>query len=361
MQISIVVPTYKEQENIQTLFERIFKVFKEHKIDGEIIVVDDDSNDGTEETVNKFTERHPVNLIVRKNEKGLASACIKGFDNAKGDIILVMDADLQHPPEKIPELISAIENGADIAIGSRHVEGGSLGDWNIIRKTVSWGAGFLANTLFSEIKNVKDKESGFFAFKKEVIANVDLRPKGYKILLEILVLGNYKNVKEIGFTFGLRNAGKSKLGISIIFSYIYHLITLLWHSGKLKLFAKFCIVGLVGVGVNLGILYFLTNKLGYYYMYSGVVAIEISLLANFFMNRAWTFKKEAENISFKKAIMMDHITRFLGILINYVCLFVFTEYFSFYYMLSMLIGIILSTGWNFVGNTKWVWVDKNNN
>jgi len=260
MLVSIVVPTYREKENISKLFERIFKVFKTNKINGEIIVVDDNSMDGTEEVVNKFIKKgSPVKIIVRRGERGLASACIEGFAKAKGDILLVMDADLQHPPEKIPDLIKAIQNGADIAIGSRFVEGGNTGEFGLGRRIVSKGASSLANLLFKEIKEIKDKESGFFAFKKKVIKGVELKPKGYKILLEILVLGNYKKTVEVGFEFGERYAGDSKLGIGVIFSYVSHLISLLWASGKLEKFCMFCVVGLIGVGVNLGVLYFLTN------------------------------------------------------------------------------------------------------
>ena len=358
MRVSIIVPTYKEKENITKLFDRIFKVFKSNKMSGEIIVVDDDSQDGTDEVVNKYLKNGaPVKLIVRKDERGLASACVEGFKQAKGDILLVMDADLQHPPEKIPELIKAIQNGADIAIASRYIEGGSTGEWDFGRRIVSKGASTLANIFFKEIKNIKDKESGFFAIKKEVIKGVKLKPKGYKILLEILILGKYGKAEEIAFEFGERNAGESKLGFRIIFSYISHLISLLWVTGKLVKFCKFCIVGLVGVGVNLGILYILTNE-GLYYMYSGAISLEASVLANFFFNRVWTFREEAKQVNLVEAIVKDHATRFAGVLINYACLYVFTEIFNIYYMLSMAIGITIATMWNFIGNALWVWKTK---
>ena len=354
MKVSIVVPTFEEKENIPLLFERIFKVFKISKINGEIIVVDDDSQDGTANVVKEYCKKYPIKLIVRKGEKGLASACVEGFKVAKGDVIIVMDADLQHPPEKIPTLIDTIKDGADIAIASRYIEGGTTGEWDLSRKVVSKGASALANLLFKEIKGIKDQQSGFFAFKKKVIEGVKLKPKGYKILLEILVLGKHKKVEEIAYEFGERTSGKSKLGFSTIFSYLSHIIRLLWASGKLTKLIKFCMVGLLGVGVNLGILYFLTS-LGLYYMISGAISIEISLLTNFFLNRAWTFKEEAKYVSMKNAIAKDHITRAIGILIQFASLYVFTELFNMYYILSMTIGIIISTIWNFVGNSRWVW------
>ncbi len=357
MKLSIIVPTFKERENLPELLKRIFKVFEKEDIKGEVIVVDDNSQDGTEEFVKEYSENKAVRAVVRKNEKGLASACVEGFKAATGDVLLVMDADLQHPPEKIPGLLNAISDGADIAIGSRYAKGGSLGDWGIGRKIVSKGASGLASLFFGKLKNVEDKESGFFAFKRSVIENVDLKPVGYKILLEILVVGSYNRVEEVGFEFGLRKKGDSKLGVSVIFSYIFHLWHLLWISGKAVQIFKFCLVGLVGVGVNLGVLYFLTN-LGVFYLYSGVIAIECSLLTNFFINRGWTFKVESKNVSFTKSLVLDHITRSIGMLINFACLFVLTEYFGLFYIFSMLVGIGFATMWNFFGNIKWVWISK---
>jgi len=352
MKISIVIPTYKEKDNIPELLDKIFKVFNNNKIDGEIIVVVDDSQDGTIELVNKFIKSKPVKLILRKDKRGHASACIEGFKIATGEIILVMDADLQHPPEKIPDLINAIKKGADIAIGSRFVEGGRLDELSIGRKIVSRGASALANILFSEIKNIKDKESGFFAFKKEVITDVKIKPMRYKILLEILVLGNYNKAVEVGYNFSKRSVGVSKFGFGIIVSYISHLIRLICVSGKLTKLILFCCVSIIGVFVDRGVLYFLRSA-GLYFI-SSIISIEASLLANFFLNRAWTFKEEAKLVSIESAIIKDHITRFFGILLYFVCIFTLTSVFQMF-MISVLIGIIISTLWNFIGNAKWVW------
>jgi dolichol-phosphate mannosyltransferase len=222
-EISIVIPTYEEQENIPILLGRIFKVLQINRIRGEIIIVDDNSQDGTIDEINKY----PVKLIVRKKERGLALSCMEGFKFSQGEIIVVMDADLQHPPERIPALIDTIKNGSDIAIGSRYVEGGSPRNWGWGRKIISKGASILAGVFFSRIQDIKDKGSGFFAFKKEVIQGIQLKPIGYKILLEILVCGRYDKIQEVGFEFGQRIAGRSKLGPRIIFFYIFHLMRLL--------------------------------------------------------------------------------------------------------------------------------------
>ncbi len=354
MSVSIVIPTFKERGNLPELFTRIFAVLESEGIDGEVIVVDDDSRDGTEGFVHKYGRERPVDVVVRRDERGLASACVEGFRHASNDVLLVMDADLQHPPEKIPALLAAIEAGADIAIGSRYVEGGSLGDWGVGRKLVSRAAASLASLFFHTVAGVKDIESGFFAFKKDVIQDVDLHPTGYKILLEILVLGSYTAVEEIGFRFGERKKGESKLGPSVVVSYLAHLWHLLRASGRLTQLILFCLVGLVGVGVNLAVLYILTEA-GMYYLLSGAVAIELSLLTNFVLNRSWTFRDEARHVGLAKALAKDHVTRSIGMGINVGCLYVLTEFAGLFYMLSMLVGIGLATLWNFVGNVRWVW------
>jgi dolichol-phosphate mannosyltransferase len=355
MKVSIVIPTYKKKDNIPELFDRIFKVLNNNKIDGEIIVVDDNSQDGTNEIVNKYMKSKPVKLILRKEKRGYTSACIDGFKIATGKIFLVMDPDLLHPPEKIPDLINAIIKGADIAIGSRYIEGGSHGVLSIGRKIVSKGASALTNIIFNEIKDIKDKESGFFAFKKEVIKDVELKPMGFRILLDILVLGNYNKAAEVGFEFGKRSIGVNKLGIGIRFSYISHLIRLICASGKLTKLISFCCVGLIGVFVNFGVLYFFRSA-GLYFI-SSIISIEASVLTNFFLNRAWTFKEEAKFVSIESALIKDHATRFFGILLYYVCIFTLTIIFHMF-MISVLIGIIISTLWNFIGNTMWVWKEN---
>jgi dolichol-phosphate mannosyltransferase len=355
MKVSIVIPTYKEKDNIPELFDRIFKVLNNNKIDGEIIVVDDNSQDGTNEIVNKYMKSKPVKLLLRKEKRGYTSACIDGFKIATGEVILLMNADLQHPPEKIPDLINAIKKGADIAIGSRYVKDGSLGELSIGRKIVSKGASALTNIILNEIKDIKDKESGFFAFKREVIKDIELKPIGFRILLEILVLGNYNKADEIGFEFGKYSAGENKLGIGIGYSYISHLIRLICASGKITKLISFICVGLIGVFVNFVVLYFFRSA-GLYSI-SNIISIEASILTNFFLNRAWTFKEEAKFVNIESALIKDHATRFFGVLLYYVCIFTITSVFHMF-MISVLTGITISTLWNYIGNTMWVWKEN---
>ena len=223
--VSVVVPTFNERKNMRPLIKRIHSSIKH--MDYEIIVVDDNSQDGTGQAVRELSKKYPVRLIVRKKEKGLATAVLEGFKHANGDVFAVIDADLQHPPEKLAPLIYEACNGSDIAIGSRYVGGEErFGNFRIHRKIMSKGANLLAKLLVPKVANVQDIQSGFFAMKKSVIQNVELKPTGYKILLEILAVGDYKVVKEVPYDFAQREHGKSKLGALIIFDYLHHLITL---------------------------------------------------------------------------------------------------------------------------------------
>ena len=189
IELSIVVPAFNEEGNLEKLYTEISKVLNK-QLSYEVIFVDDGSSDRTWDIINNLNhkDKRVTGLRFSRNF-GHQYALFAGLSVSNGDAVITMDADLQHPPEKIPGLINAIKKGADIAIGSRYVEGGSLGKWTIGRKIVSKGASALANILFYEIKDIKDKESGFFTFKKEVIKDVKLRPKGYKILLEIRTKG----------------------------------------------------------------------------------------------------------------------------------------------------------------------------
>jgi len=213
--ISVVIPTYNEAENIKKIIPRIDKILKDY--DYEILVVDDSSPDGTAKIAKRLSKQYPVRVLKREKKLGLASAILHGFKNANGDVLGVIDADLQHPPEYMKEFIRAIEGGYDIAIGSRYIEGGRVEGWSWTRKMVSKGAIMLAKPL---IRGVKDPISGYFFLKKDVIEGVEFNPTGYKLSLEILVKGKWERAKEIPYTFKERRIGKSKLDKKEIFKYL---------------------------------------------------------------------------------------------------------------------------------------------
>ncbi len=221
--VSIIVPTYNEAENIPTLLERIHKAL--NHINYEIIIVDDNSPDGTAEIAKKLSKKYPIKVIVRPGKLGLASAVIEGFKNASGKYIVVMDADLQHPPEFIPEMVKKLESGYDIVIASRYVKGGKdlgLSTW---RKVVSWGARILAWLMLPKVRKVRDVMSGFFAVRREYVT-IKTKLSGYKILLEVLTSHDNLKIIEIPYTFKPRSSGTSKLGVKEYINYIFDILKL---------------------------------------------------------------------------------------------------------------------------------------
>jgi dolichol-phosphate mannosyltransferase len=223
---SLVVPTYNERFNIGPLIWRIEAVLKQEPFDFEVIIVDDNSPDETWKLAQEIArEDSHLRVIRREGSRGLATAVVEGWKEAKGEILGVMDADLQHPPEILPDLLGPILKGrADIAIGSRHVSGGSVGKWNLPRRSVSRGASAIAFILLPQIlRPVRDPMSGFFLMKRSVIDLALLRPTGYKILLEILAKGNHRRVIEVPYVFEERKNGKSKLGPKQYLEFLIHL------------------------------------------------------------------------------------------------------------------------------------------
>lgn len=223
--ISIIIPTYEERDNIVKLIPAIHDVLNGY--DYELIIVDDNSPDGTANTAEALSNIYPIRVLRRDRKLGLASAILHGFQNSRGEILGVIDADLQHPPEYIKKFISSILNGCDITIGSRYATGGKIENWSRYRTIVSKCAIILSGPL----TNIKDPTSGYFFLKKNVIESIEFSSIGYKILLEILIKGSYKKIEEIPYTFRSRENGNSKLDK---YEYINYL-KLLYHLYSFKL------------------------------------------------------------------------------------------------------------------------------
>ncbi|MCX6818097.1 MAG: polyprenol monophosphomannose synthase [Candidatus Aenigmarchaeota archaeon] len=227
--ISVIVPTYNERENIAVLIPRIFSSLENNAMRGEVIVVDDNSPDGTAEAAEKLGGEYSVRVLRRPRKEGLSSAVIAGIAKADGDVIGVIDADLSHPPEEIPTLARPVlEKKADITVASRYVRGGGIENWPVSRRIISRGAGLLAKP----IANLKDPLSGFFFFRRSVIEGKELNPTGYKIGLEVIVKSGSKRVAEIPYIFHDRKIGSSKLGMKQNLEYLVHLVRLYWHKAR---------------------------------------------------------------------------------------------------------------------------------
>lgn len=223
MILSIIIPTLNEKGSLPLLFNELIPVceeLKEKNFEVELIMVDDNSNDGTQQLIKDFAVNPPFKIkLIERKERGLATAVIRGFKESDSEILCVMDADLSHPPNLIPKMV---ENAKifDVVLPCRNMIGGGAEEWPIHRKLTSMLATYLAK--FVGIK-ARDPLSGFFLIHKKVITGVELNPIGYKILLEILVKGNYKNFIEVPYIFRNRTVGNSKMNWKIILGYLKHL------------------------------------------------------------------------------------------------------------------------------------------
>ena len=220
--ISVVVPTYREAANLPLLAKAVDEAFASLVDDDyELLFIDDDSQDGSEEICAELSERFPARIVVRKCERGLATAVIHGIAVSSGDIVVVMDADLSHPPSAIPSMVERLRQGdSDFVLGSRYVEGGSMHeDWSLFRKLNSIIPSLLARPLCS----LKDPMSGFFAFRRtDMPAGSRLSPIGYKIALEIYVKGDFNDPSEVPIYFADRQHGESKLSLKEQLNFLRH-------------------------------------------------------------------------------------------------------------------------------------------
>ncbi|MFH0829476.1 MAG: polyprenol monophosphomannose synthase [Candidatus Kerfeldbacteria bacterium] len=225
--ISILLPTYNEADNLPEIVKRLSAINPEY----EIVVVDDGSPDGTGQIAERLTSQYRVTLLQRGTKLGLASAVIDGIvKRATGDIVVIMDADLSHDESIIPQLVANIEAGSEVAIGSRFASGGSTED-ALLRRIFSWCAKQVARIVLGV--RVQDPMSGYFAMRRETFVSIShrLKPRGFKILLEVLVRLRPTHVAEVGFRFRGRTKGESKLTSKIASEY-FRMIWDLWQSSR---------------------------------------------------------------------------------------------------------------------------------
>lgn len=274
--ISIVVPALNEAENIPLLVPRVAQAMAGR--DWEMLIVDDNSRDATPQVCAELANRFPVRLLVRQYPThGLSGAVLYGFKQATGDVLVVMDADLQHPPEKLPELIDVVQKGeAEFALGSRYAGGSTEGSWSLFRKLNSWAATALAWPFSGP---VKDPMSGFFAIARPTFQRAEkLSPLGYKIALELMCKCRVKHVREVPIHFGLRLHGQSKLSLKQQFHYLQHLSRLYdFTFPRASPIAKFLVVLALGFAIGAGV--FLGARAG---GISAIWATVAGYLANLF-------------------------------------------------------------------------------
>lgn len=220
--LSLVIPTYNEKKSLQVLFPRLEKLVEQMPVPVEFIVVDDNSPDGTAEFAEQYqmAQLGTIRVVKRPGKLGLASAVIEGWRSARGDFLGVIDADGSHDESIIPEMMDALLEGpAEVAVGSRYIPGGGMGDWPLSRQLISRFAVFLGSFLCP----AKDVTSGFLLFRREVLEGVALDPIGFKIGLEVMVRGRYRTFTEVPYVFSDRKKGSSKLGLREVVAYLVQL------------------------------------------------------------------------------------------------------------------------------------------
>jgi dolichol-phosphate mannosyltransferase len=219
--LCLVIPTLGEAGNVRKTLDRIRRSLDPLDISYQLIVVDDDSGDGTESIVQELAEDDPrINLVVRRGERGLAGAIVRGWQNSEAQILGAIDADLQHPPELLTQLWDAMSRGHDVVVASRYAKQGSVPTWNPARHLVSRLAVWMTVPLQRPDIFVRDPMSGFFLVRRSCLDDLILQKRGFKILLEILVRGKIGSVFEVPFTFGSRLAGRSKASMRVAWDYL---------------------------------------------------------------------------------------------------------------------------------------------
>jgi dolichol-phosphate mannosyltransferase len=368
--LSLVVPTYNERLNIHALVERITQVLDpvlEQRY--ELIVVDDDSPDLTWELAQSLCADYPqLRVVRRQQERGLATAVIRGWQEAKGNILGVIDGDLQHPPQIIENLLAEIKGGADLAVASRYSQGGGTGEWSGIRAFLSRGAIRIALFLLPEVSGrLSDPMSGCFLLRRQAITNSPLSPIGYKILLEVVGRGKIRRIAEVGYTFDTRKEGSSKVTWQHYVDFILHLLRLRFATGSVPVgtvgrFLRFAMVGLSGVFVDFFVLLLLYKQFGIDFSVSKTVAVGFAIVNNFVWNDLWTFSDAAGQFTGWRARLIRFV-RFgiacsLGAVINISVAIALKNVLGFNVLFANLIAIIISTAWNYLINLKFNWKAK---
>jgi dolichol-phosphate mannosyltransferase len=414
--LSVIIPTYNESENILNLLKSIIMNLPSSFV-SEIIVVDDNSPDRTGEIVEAYTlklqgnspsflpeisqEQKPhfvlssssdgvdynsgisecsIKVLHRPEKKGLIPAILDGICCSSGRYILVMDADFSHSPERIPEMVAELEDqNIDMVVASRYTKGGSIKGWPLRRRLISKGAVKIAKYGLPIQKEVEDPMSGFFALKRHIIEGIKIDSSGYKLLLEILVKAQHVRVKEIPYVFTDRKSGKSKLDKGVMLDYIkavYHLYRYGQRSNRstegrrreekrksvlfLSKAGRFYTVGASGLLLNYFVSIFLANSsianLGY--IQATIMGIIVSNISNFFLNKAWTF--EDRDFSLKKTLRQYGLFAVItagGAAIQLGSLYVFLGS-GLQYGISLIFAVALASVSNFLLNKKWTFGEK---
>lgn len=362
--LSIIVPTCNEEQNVRVLVKEITE-----NMDGinyEVVFVDD-STDRTTNIIEELMLVHKnIRLIHRRGEEqkgGLATAVVRGFSEAWGAYVCVMDGDLQHPPQMVPELIKEVKaSGVDIVIASRYRKGGGYeGLSGPFRKFLSVALKeFTRIVFFPRLNKVTDPLSGFFLVRRDILQDVTFAPTGFKILLEILVRYRWKTVHEVPYKFAARLDGKSKATVKQGFTYLLHVAKLLGTVPQAGRFWKFGLVGGLVALIGMALLYVFVDILSIEKNVAYFVQAFISLQLNFNLNDriTWGERRKGGNGGYWNRWIKFHAARAFSVVLNQT-LFALLTAFGVHYMLACAMCIIFATGFNYFTSDRFVFKTHN--
>jgi dolichol-phosphate mannosyltransferase len=364
IRLSLVVPTFNEAGNITSMVRQLAAILDPALGSAyELIVVDDDSPDRTWEVAQALVPRvRQLRVIRRTQERGLSTAIVRGWQMARGDVLAVIDGDLQHPPELLPALWEKMEQGSDLVIASRHLQGGGVSEWALRRRLLSRGAQILGLVILpSVVGRVSDPMSGYLMIRRAAVQGIEMNPLGYKILVELLARCRPRRIAEVPYVFRERAAGKSKMTPAIYANYLRHLLRLRLARLAPERFVRFAVVGLSGVVVDMALLYFLSDpaSLGWGLTRSKLIAAELAIVNNFIWNDAWTFR----DIAINQMGWKQRARRFAkfqsiclaGVVFNTILLNLQFNLLGMNRYLANAIAIVAVTGWNYWLNLKISW------
>ena len=358
----VILPTFNEALNIKTAVVGIFsqaEKIKTHKL--HILVVDDNSPDGTQSIVKDLQKEYDKLHLISGDKKGLGEAYKRGMRHAikelKPDLIFEMDADGQHDPKCIPVFISLANQGFTLVIGSRFAQGGETPDFSLWRKTISLVGNWMIRVL-GGIPRIHDCTSGYRCIKADLIEKCNLKflsTRGYSFQSSLLceLMRNGARVIEVPIIFPDRAAGESKLSFQDQVEFLINIVKIRFRQSEE--FIKFCFVGGFGVVVNLGIYIILTRIFSIMLTVASPIAIECSIITNFLLNNTWTFKKRKNQTHMFKKLFKFHIVAGIAGILNYVIFLGLVYQFGFNDIIANLIGIIIAMLINYILNSVWTW------
>ena len=362
MQVVVIIPTYNEKGNIGSLIDVLQTVFAEIPHDMRILVVDDNSPDGTAAVVQDASRRHGNIQLLTGDKRGLGAAYVRGIryalDQLSPDAIIQMDADFSHSPQDIPRLVAELDRGYDFVIGSRWLKGGKIPtDWNFLRRNISrWGN--LSARLIAGFYQIRDCTNGFRAIKADLLRRIDMAqtwPEGFTFLMSLLHQAKVHRakIKEIPVEYVDRVHGESKLSLKDL---VDSLINAFWiRFGSSATFFRFLIVATSGVFVNLGSLYLLLAVIGAPGPLASPLSIELSIISNFVWHDLWTFSgRPLANSAIGRFLRFNAVSG-SSLIIQFSVFLILTVVLDVHFLLAQLAGIAVGGVWNYLLNVSWTW------